>query len=86
MLTWEVEARRILQAELKRAGVSYRTLVALLSTLGVEENEASLSNKITRGKFSFVFFLQCMKVLGITTLDLRTMSPTIVAGWEKNEG
>lgn len=72
MLTWEVEARRILRAELARAGVGYKTLVVRLAALGVEESESNLSNKIARGKFSFVFFLQCMKAIGVTSVDIDT--------------
>jgi hypothetical protein len=70
MVTWEVEARRILRAELARAGVGYKTLAVRLAGLGIEENEANLSNKISRGKFSFVFFLQCMKAIGMTTVNV----------------
>lgn len=72
MLTWEVEARRILRAELARAGVGYKTLAVRLAALGIEESEANLSNKIARGKFSFVFFLQCMKAIGIKSVDIDT--------------
>lgn len=70
MLTWEVEARRILRAELARAGVGYKTLAVRLAALGIQESEANLSNKIARGKFSFVFFLQCMKAIGIKAVDI----------------
>ena len=70
MVTWEIEARRILKAELARAGVGYKTLVVRLAALGIEETEANLSNKIARGKFSFVFFLQCMKSLGVTDVNV----------------
>ena len=70
MVTWEVEARRILKAELARAGVGYKTLVVRLAALGVDESEANLSNKIARGKFSFVFFLQCMKAIGVSDTNV----------------
>lgn len=72
MLTWEVEALRILRAELAHAGVGYKTLVFRLAALGIEESEANLSNKIARGKFSFVFFLQCMKAIGVSSVDIDT--------------
>lgn len=72
MLTWEIEARRILKAELARAGVGYKTLVVRLAALGVEETEPNLSNKISRGKFSFVFFLQCMRAIDVQTVDVST--------------
>lgn len=72
MLTWELEARRILKAELARAGVSYKTLAVRLEAIGVETSVVNLSNKIARGKFSFVLFLQCMKALGITSVNINT--------------
>ena len=72
MDTWEDEARRILRAELARAGVGYKTLVVRLAALGVEESEQNLSNKISRGKFSFVFFLQCMKAIGVSAVNIET--------------
>ena len=82
MLTWEVEARRILRAELARTGVGYKTLVVRLAALGIEESEANLSNKIARGKFSFVFFLQCMKAIGVESVDIGTKVDS--AALEKN--
>ncbi len=62
---WEAEAKRVLKAELARAGVSYKVLVARLEAMGIEDNTAALASRITRGKFSFVFFLQCMRALGV---------------------
>jgi len=62
---WEAEAKRVLKAELARAGVSHKVLVARLEGMGVEDNTAALASRITRGKFSFVFFLQCMRALGV---------------------
>jgi len=70
MSTWELEARRILKAELARAGIGYKSLVVRLAVLDVEESEANLSNKINRGKFPFTFFLQCMKAIDVQTVDV----------------
>lgn len=62
---WEGEAKRLLKAELARTGVSHKVLVARLEAMGIEDNTAALASRITRGKFSFVFFLQCMRALGV---------------------
>lgn len=62
---WEAEAKRLLKAELARAGVSHKVLVTRLEAMGIEDNTAALASRITRGKFSFVFFLQCMRALGV---------------------
>ena len=65
---WNLEAKRLLKAELARSGVSYKVLVARLETLGITDNEGAIANRIARGKFSFAFFLQCMRALGIDTV------------------
>ena len=68
MADWNVEAKLLLKAELARKGVSYKVLVTRLDSIGVVDTEAAISNKISRGKFSFAFFLQCMRVLGVETV------------------
>ena len=68
---WESEAKRILKAELTRAGVSYKVLAARLAQMGIEDSETAIANRISRGRFSFVFFLQCMAALGIDQVLLR---------------
>lgn len=65
MVEWEQEAKRILKAELVRSGVSYKMLAMRLGDLGVQDSESAIANRISRGKFSFAFFLQCMHALGI---------------------
>lgn len=64
MLNWEREAKALLKAELARAGVTYQELASRLEALGVKDNPPAISSKISRGKFTFVFFLQCMTALG----------------------
>lgn len=60
---WRTQAARILKAELSRHGVRYAELRDRLAELGIEESYGGLATKINRGKFSFAFFLQCMKAL-----------------------
>ncbi|MFP3558581.1 DUF6471 domain-containing protein [Paraburkholderia sp. SIMBA_049] len=64
MVDWNKEAKRVLRAELVRKQIGYKQLSVLLEGLGVEETERSIANKISRGAFTFIFFLQCMKALG----------------------
>jgi hypothetical protein len=59
------EARNLLRAQMASKGVTVTELSRLLSADGVHEDPRPLSAKINRGKFSFSFFLHCMKVLGI---------------------
>ncbi|REG52092.1 hypothetical protein B0G80_8608 [Paraburkholderia sp. BL6669N2] len=63
MIDWNREAKRLLRAELVRRQIGYKQLAVLLEGLGIEETERSIANKISRGAFTFVFFLQCMKAL-----------------------
>jgi len=56
-------------AMLKR-DLSYADLLGRLKAIGVEENERNLRNKVARGTFSAVFFVQCLEAIGPTTLKL----------------
>lgn len=60
---WEELAKNILRAEMMRRGVSYAALVERLAAWGIEDNELNLRNKVSRGRFTTVFFLQALKAL-----------------------
>jgi hypothetical protein len=68
---WEAEAKRILKAELARQGLTYKGLVNRLAALGIKDDERAIANRISRGKFQFTFFLQCMRAIGVNEVDLR---------------
>lgn len=57
------EATNIIKAELAREGLTYQDLVNKLLDIGIQEEYKSVANKIGRGTFSFIFFIQCMKAL-----------------------
>lgn len=67
---WQARVKNILKAELKRKNVGYRELAELLEAVGIHENERNINNKISRGGFTAVFFLQCLHVIGCSTLRL----------------
>lgn len=67
---WQAQAKGIIRGELKRRNLSYADLAARLTALGVSETERNVSNKIARGGFTAVFFLQCMEAIGVHTLHL----------------
>ncbi|QIF80358.1 DUF6471 domain-containing protein [Brevundimonas sp. 'scallop'] len=71
---WRDIAKGMLKAELKRQNLTYADLSNRLASLGVDESEASIRNKISRGSFSFVFALQATKAIG---LDLIAYRPDI---------
>ena len=71
MTDWNLEARRVLKAELARKDIGYKELSRLLGAIGVEETESAIRNKLSRGGFSFAFFLQCMKAINQNVVEIR---------------
>lgn len=67
---WEDQAKGLLKSELKRRNISYAQLVGLLSDIGVMDSEPNVRNKLSRGKFTAVFLLQCLEAAGATSLRL----------------
>lgn len=65
---WESRAANLLKAELKRKGVTYAQLVDKLEGIGISEKEVNVRNKLSRGKFSAAFLLQCLTVIETTEL------------------
>lgn len=61
---WETRAANLLKAELKRRGVTYAQLVEKLAEIGVDEKEVNIRNKLSRGKFTAAFLLQCLTAVG----------------------
>ena len=67
---WATEVKGLLKGELKRRNVSYQELANRLEGVGVTESPANIANKISRGGFSAIFLIQCMRVIGCQTLRL----------------
>lgn len=67
---WEDRVKGLLKAELKRRNVTYSELVGKLADLGVMDSEPNIRNKISRGKFTAVFFIQCLEAIGASSLRL----------------
>lgn len=65
-----VALRRLLKAELARRGITYAQLVGKLADIGVMDSEPNIRNKISRGKFTAVFLLQCLEAIGASSLRL----------------
>ncbi|KMS62698.1 DUF6471 domain-containing protein [Sphingobium baderi] len=67
---WEAKVKGLLKAELKRRNVSYAQLVEKLAAVGVVDSEPNIRNKLSRGKFTAVFLVQCLEAIGATSLRL----------------
>jgi len=50
--------------------LSYADLAERLGEVGVTDSERNISNKIARGSFTAVFFVQCLEAIGCQTLHL----------------
>ena len=72
---WIRWVRGTIRAIMVKRRITYADLVERLKGVGVEENERNLRNKVARGTFSAVFFVQCLEALGLETLllDMRSV-------------
>jgi hypothetical protein len=62
---WEARAANLLKAELKRKGVTYAQLAEMIG-----DKEPNVRNKLSRGKFTAAFMIQCLSALQTATLHL----------------
>lgn len=69
---WQALVKGLLKAELKRRNLSYADLADKLKAIGVKDNKLNISNKISRGTFTAVFFVQCMEAIGCRTIHLES--------------
>lgn len=67
---WQAEVKGLLKAELKKRNLSYADLAGKLALIGIKDSERNISNKISRGSFSAVFFIQCLEAIDCRTIHL----------------
>ena len=67
---WEAKARGLLRAEMAKQGLTYNQMVERLKAVGVSEDERNLRNKVSRGKFTAAFLLQCLSAMDTRTVHL----------------
>jgi len=67
---WEAKVKGMLKAELKRRDITYQELADKLATAGIAETPENIANKISRGKFSAVFLVQCLDAIGCQIIRL----------------
>ena len=67
---WEEKAKNILRVEMARKGLTYAHLADRLAAIGIDDNERNLRNKVSRGKFTAGFLLQCLSAIGVQDLRL----------------
>jgi hypothetical protein len=67
---WQAQVKGILKGELKRRNLSYADLAEKLGAVGVKDSERNISNRISRGTFTAVWFVQCMQAIGVKSIHL----------------
>ena len=67
---WQAKVKGLLKAEIKKRNLSYADLAVRLEAIGVKEDKRNISNKIARGSFTGVFFLQCLEAIGCHTIHI----------------
>ncbi|WP_086738092.1 DUF6471 domain-containing protein [Erythrobacter colymbi] len=67
---WEQLARNLVRGQLMTRGMSYAALREALAKIGVEDTEGAIKSKMSRGRFTAVFFLQCMTAIGVEWLHI----------------
>ena len=67
---WGQTAKRVLRAEMVRAGVAYQELAGRLTEAGSPHTVLNLRNKVARGQFTAAFLLQCLAALRVDTIRL----------------
>lgn len=67
---WTKIVSKILKAELAKRDISYPQLVEKLETTGLIIKVEDLRGRLSRGNFSAVLFIQCMRAIGVKNLQL----------------
>jgi hypothetical protein len=67
---WQARVKGLLKAEMKRRNLSYDQLASRLEEIGISTTAPILRTKVSRGGFSAVFFVQCLKAIGCRSLSL----------------
>ena len=67
---WVNLVKGILRGEMARRGITYEHLSQRLAELGVRDTAVNIRNKVARGGFSAVFFVQCLKAIGVREMRL----------------
>lgn len=67
---WQAMVKGMLKAELKRRNMTYEQLAEKLAEIGVHDTAQNLRTKMSRGGFSAVFFVQCLRAMGCQAVRL----------------
>jgi Domain of unknown function (DUF6471) len=68
---WVNLVKGILRAEMARRGITYEQLAQRLAELDVQDTAVNIRNKVARGGFSAVFFVQCLRAIGCHSVRIQ---------------
>lgn len=68
---WEQTAWETIYFEMRRRGIAYGQLSAMLEKLGIEESPDQINRKVNRKLFSAAFLLACMHAMGVESISLK---------------
>lgn len=69
-LYWSKIVTKILKAELAKRGIDYPMLVTRLNQINVNISVEDLRGRMSRGTFSAILFIQCLRAIGVTNLSI----------------
>lgn len=69
-LAWAKVGTKILKAELAKRGVDYPMLIAKLKEINVDISVEDLRGRMSRGTFSTILFIQCLRAINVTNLPI----------------
>ena len=67
---WANDVKHLLRREMAGRGITYDQLTEKLAEIGVHDTSVNIRNKVARGKFTAVFFLQCFRALGSSSIQV----------------
>lgn len=72
-MTDRSNAKIKLKSLMRELEVGTADLAAMLTSIGIAETKSSVDSKISRGKFSADFFLECLRAMDITELEVEKL-------------
>ena len=67
-----VKPSNIIRAEMAKQGIKTKDICLMFKERGTKLDVQSFNMKISRGTFNAVFFLECLDILGVETLRLKS--------------
>ncbi|CAM4500555.1 MAG: hypothetical protein LEGION0403_FIIPPAGN_01795 [Legionella sp.] len=74
---WAKVVTKTLKVELAKRGMDYPALVNKLQEINVTISVEDLRGRMSRGTFSAILFMQCLRAIGVTNLSLEESIFTI---------